>query len=444
MTFDPSLFAIGGIAAAIAAGWQQFKTAVGYVSSFIVVRASFDYKIAAPVGIHLRTNWKPLPSGLLVYIGRWFNFRNTSRTKLVPFRIPAPQNIYVRRWAVIIASGTSELTLTALRWTVNFDRLVSAALDDYEDRLSEIERPASRFQVERCMGREKGLAALAYAGRGSDKPDYPQGEIATTQPSASPDNRTIDLLIDRSFKYAHEDYALSDGADPLDGLFFEPPILRLVEEAAQWKSLGEWYAERGLPWRRGWLLHGPGGTGKSSLARATAQKLGVPLYVYYLPTLSDREFVEFWTQMQTPCVALFEDFDAVFDGRSSTTEHKSLTFDTVLNQISGVQTTQGVLLIVTTNRLEKIDPAMGVVDGPSGVSTRPGRLDAVVEFGEMSTASRRRLADRTLRDWPDEIAGAVAAGESMTPAQFQELCVRRAFELLAHAPEAAPRLRLVS
>lgn len=199
--------------------------------------------------------------------------------------------------------------------------------------------------------------------------------------------------------------------------------------------MGKWYADRGIPWRRGWLLYGPGGTGKSSIAKALAKKLGMPIYQFYLATLSDNEFIEEWNRMNTPCVALLEDFDSVFNGRESTTEHRSLTFDTVLNTISGVDSLDGVMLIVTTNHLEKIDPAIGVVaDSASGISTRPGRIDTVIEVSFMSQANKVRMAERMLSDWPDAINTLCVTSafyENQTPAQWAEACLQVALTRMA-------------
>jgi chaperone BCS1 len=48
--------------------------------------------------------------------------------------------------------------------------------------------------------------------------------------------------------------------------------------------VGQWYAERGIPYRRGYLLHGVPGSGKSSLIHALAGELGLDIYVVSLST----------------------------------------------------------------------------------------------------------------------------------------------------------------
>lgn len=124
---------------------------------------------------------------------------------------------------------------------------------------------------------------------------------------------------------------------------------------------------------------------------------------------------------------MFEDIDTVFNGRENITAHKSLTFDCVINAISGVDAPDGIFLVVTTNRLEFIDPAFGVASSVEGVSTRPGRIDTVLYLGNMSVPNCRKLANRILADWPEDVEAVMAehAGK-VTPVQFQEICLQKA------------------
>jgi SpoVK/Ycf46/Vps4 family AAA+-type ATPase len=158
-----------------------------------------------------------------------------------------------------------------------------------------------------------------------------------------------------------------------------------------------------------------------------------------LSTFTDREFVNEWDSMAAPCVVALEDFDNVFHGRESATEHKTLSFDCVLNQISGIGSLNGVLLIVTTNRLELIDPAMGRLD-EHGRPTRPGRIDHVLHLGECSEKVRQQIADYTLDGWADDLKDELAEqGQETTPAQFQRMCIDAALRRLAIDRVAAPQ-----
>ena len=426
---------LGGIAAALTAGWQQVKNAIGYISSFVIVKATFDHYLSYQVYAYLKRNYKPLPSGLLNYVAVRVTMKGKKQVVDVPFRIPAKTSIYVKGLSVFIVSVGDTIEIRSIRGLTNFDQFTSDALDSWQAHLSKTTKTRdSRFYVKKIIGEEKN------AGASSRRRDHHGGDEDSASPSvggqvaSSSALMSADITTDRSFKYTPDQYALSEEDDPLEGLFFDDAILKYFDQAMKWLRMGDWYLDRQIPWRRGWLLFGPGGTGKSSIAKAVAQNMGIPICHFYLATLSDQEFMDRWDAMPTPCVALFEDFDNVFHGRESQTEHKSLTFDCILNQISGVSSLNGVFLIVTTNHIEHIDPALGVLkNADSGVSTRPGRIDSVIEVAYMNLANRRRLAEKILRDWPeviDRLFSQYPDGDQVewTPSQWQEVCIQQALD----------------
>jgi len=297
----------------------------------------------------------------------------------------------------------------------------------YHAKENEKATKTSRFRIINIIGGEKGAWASGRERSSSDRGD--RDELKEVNPSST---REPDLDVDKILLYRREDLSGSNDTNPFQNLPYDDDVMKTVEDLRHWYSMGPWYVERGIPWRRGVLLSGPPGTGKSTLTQATAELLKIPLYLFHLSTLSNQEFINNWQNMQTPCCAVFEDFDTTFDRREPLTEHKSLTFDCVLNQVSGVQNRSGVLLFVTTNCVEKIDPALGKFSGLSTgdlgieVSTRPGRLDVAIHIGHLSEKNKRILATKTLRDWPDLIERAISTKGDFTPPQFEEICVQLA------------------
>jgi chaperone BCS1 len=157
-----------------------------------------------------------------------------------------------------------------------------------------------------------------------------------------------------------------------------------------------WYSNRGIPYRRGYLLHGPAGTGKTSLCAAAAGLLGLKLYLLSLGSggLDEDGLVELFLDLPSRCIVLLEDVDSAVmsmkrgDGSSaaggagSTDEKagskdaddakpKGISLSAILNVIDGVAATEGRILVMTTNHPEKLDPAL----------LRPGRVDLSIEFG---------------------------------------------------------------
>lgn len=123
----------------------------------------------------------------------------------------------------------------------------------------------------------------------------------------------------------------------------------------------------GIPVKRGVLLGGPYGTGKT-LAATVASRLAVDAGVTYLyvPRADElADAIEFAKQYQdVACVIFCEDIDRCMSGE------RSVAMDDILNILDGIDTKSSrIITVLTTNHLTDINPAM----------LRPGRLDAIID-----------------------------------------------------------------
>lgn len=425
---------IAAAAAAVTAFWSQTKSFAAYLSGFLLLQKSITGGITTPVGVHIRRDYRKLPSGISRYRGLLGQVDDNTTCSYIPFEMPNKISVWWgRRGIFVVHAGYDEMKLICPRGLSDPRGLVTDALEAWEQqRAKNAVIGAGNFYVKKCMGSAGDIGA-AWEDRDRKRDS---AETANSAVSGNGEDYwyTPSLDCDRSFMYDPQRYvANKKQRDPFQGLFFDEPAMELVEAIKRWFTREGWYRSHGIPWRTGALLYGPGGTGKSSMARALAETLGVPLYQYYLSTFNDREFVEQWDQMSTPCIVALEDFDNVFHGREPATVHKALSFDCVLNQISGIGSVNGVCLVVTTNRLDLVDPALGNLDA-SGRPTRPGRIDHVLELGVASRAARMRIADYTLEGYTlQQKAALVDAHDGTTPAQFQHLCIEMALRQLADA-----------
>ena len=137
--------------------------------------------------------------------------------------------------------------------------------------------------------------------------------------------------------------------------FFDPQVAAL-------------YRSMQVPYRRGVLLHGPPGNGKTSTIRYIGASLPkVPAMILRPDASFDvddlEEVINRWRR-QVPAILVIEDLNWLLE---------KVNVSTFLNLVDGIEsrTTGGLMLIATTNHPYKLDPA---------INNRPGRFDVVIEM----------------------------------------------------------------
>src|SRR5262249_45314621 len=171
---------------------------------------------------------------------------------------------------------------------------------------------------------------------------------------------------------------------PLGSLVLADGVLESVlADLREFYRSGPWYAERGIPYRRGYLLHGPPGTGKTTLVLALAGELKLSVAVLNLSSrlMSDDSLRTLIDDLPAATLLLIEDVDCVFKERRSTEPETGVTFSGLLNALDGVSSREGRVLFLTTNHPERLDPAL----------VRPGRVDRKIELGPATPDQARRL-----------------------------------------------------
>lgn len=197
---------------------------------------------------------------------------------------------------------------------------------------------------------------------------------------------------------------------------------RLVADARIFLGREAWYAERGVPWRRGYLLYGPPGSGKTSLIRAAATELGLDLAIIDLArkSLDDSGLADALSSAPKGAALVLEDIDAAFRQRDREDAASGLSFSGLLNALDGLAAQEGRIVMMTTNHRELLDPAL----------IRPGRADLHLEIGLAGPAEAAALF---LRFFP----GAEAQAEALATQLEGEAAPAAVQAALLAAPENA-------
>lgn len=183
-----------------------------------------------------------------------------------------------------------------------------------------------------------------------------------------------------------------------DSLILEPNLVdEMRREFKAFLTMREQYEALGLPWRRGALLIGPPGNGKTQCLRALARELDLPtLYVQSLKAEYEREdamiaHVFNRARQLQPCMLIFEDLDALVTPK---------TRSVFLNQMDGFERNIGLIVVGTTNHPERLDASM---------LDRPSRFDRKYHFPLPSALLRARYVEM----WRQKLRGRVAISAAM-------------------------------
>jgi len=153
----------------------------------------------------------------------------------------------------------------------------------------------------------------------------------------------------------------------------------------------ELFEALGVAQPKGVLLYGPPGTGKTLLARAVAHHTdctfirvsGAELVQKYIGEGS-RMVRELFVMAReaAPSIIFMDEIDSIgsarVDGSEGGDSEVQRTMLELLNQLDGFEPAQNIKVVMATNRIDILDPAL----------LRPGRIDRKIEFPHPTLASR--------------------------------------------------------
>jgi len=215
-----------------------------------------------------------------------------------------------------------------------------------------------------------------------------------------------------------------------DDIILEPGALAGIREAVEGfvRHRGA-FAALGFPWRRGILLIGPPGTGKTMICKAAATVLPDLPFLYVRDFQADDDHGDAITKIferarkLAPCLLAFEDIDGLVNEQNRTQ---------FLDELDGFQNNNGLLIIASSNHPDRIDEAL---------LKRPSRFDRVFTIGLPALPERRSYCRRMLTGSPlsarlspeldvEALADRVAErSKAFTPAYLKEVFIAAALRL---------------
>ena len=201
-------------------------------------------------------------------------------------------------------------------------------------------------------------------------------------------------------------------------------------------GIADWSQEllsAGQHLKRGLLLHGPPGTGKTHTVRYLTGRLADSTVI--LLTGRSIRFIDQAAALARrlqPSMVVLEDVDLVATDRDYTPDGNPLLFS-LLDAMDGVGADADVTFVLTTNRADILETAL---------ADRPGRVDLAVEIPRPDAACRERLLHVYVRDLTlDADLDPVVAGTEGVTASFVKEMIRRTVLASLRAGERPPVLR---
>lgn len=203
---------------------------------------------------------------------------------------------------------------------------------------------------------------------------------------------------------------------------------------------------------KGILLFGPPGTGKTLMAKALANETKASFHTVKIAEMTSKWYGDSEKRMQNifdtarkniPSIIFFDELDAIASERDFSHEATGRMVSTMLENLDGINSASGIIVIASTNRLDAIDPAI----------KRPGRIDRLIEVPLPDDEGRahilgihlfraEKLAERPLCQDID-IAKIVYLTKGMSGADLAEI-VRRVLEKKVHQAANGEKPQLIS
>ncbi len=427
---DLSSAALLAGAAGIGAFWSQIKNTVTNCYSLFIRTDTIesDYNKIVILVKHLLDNSKIVRYGNTTYLSDHYRLKNHFFTNLTYDNRENVVLLYKNKIPIFLKFDSCyKLKITYVFRTFNLPKILLLVQNIYDSENGIDITQKNRFRVYHYRGEDSNfdISGSPHKSGGNSRGN---SGISPMPEGGSEDRKVITFGLFREYnkiiKYKYDDTLLEYDQKNQKNYYESKDYHKLLKNIEFWINSKAWYEERQIPWQRGVLLESPPGYGKTKMVIKCAEKLKIPVDVFELSNMTNNEFIDAWSEVSPGSIVLLEDFDSIFNKRENL--HKSLnknliSFDCLINAINGAKENNGIMLIITTNKIENIDSAL----------LRPGRVDEIIRVSPLDDEGKKFIAENILKGYPDDIKKLSSHIGPISVVEFQNKCIQRALEIMA-------------
>ena len=263
---------------------------------------------------------------------------------------------------------------------------MTIGLGEYDFVFTDAKNEKHAFEIdyrEECKAQPSSCGGITYFRRLRVRTPTPASFVEFYKLASEIDNTSEEKLrISVTNKYSEWTTYSRIPVRRLNTVYMDERVKeRIMTDIREFLKSEAEYDAFGIPYKKTYLLTGVPGSGKTSLIKALCNEIHYNLGIMSISRGMDNATIQgSFRNLDPKTVLLLEDIDCLFEKRTSV-ETPSFTFSNLLNILDGVLFKHGLIVFITTNHPEKLDPAL----------LRQGRTDLIVELNYPSRTEIEKL-----------------------------------------------------
>lgn len=326
---------------------------------------------------------------VLLYLFRNAALLKTRSNHALPARMEVHEYFNLKAYnavkSVIDEKKTKENEASALYPPLNA-LFLSVGCGDYEFSFTAADGVMHVFEIdyrEEANPRPTSCDGMVYFRRLMVRTPTPDSFVEFYKLASEIDNTSDEKLrISVTNKYSEWNTYSRIPVRRLNTVYMDERVKqRILNDVNEFLNNEAEYDAFGIPYKKTYLLTGVPGSGKTSLIKALCNEIHYNLGIMSMSRDMDNATIQgSFRNIDPKTVLLLEDIDCLFEKRVSV-DTPSFTFSNLLNILDGVLFKHGLIVFITTNHPEKLDPAL----------LRQGRTDMIIELNYPSRTEIEKL-----------------------------------------------------